>query len=68
MAKSIVKLDLSGLKKLEKKLKKYEEPTNVSLPYTKEQWDKMTEYEKEQAKEEVQNKYIDDMKKDLFGK
>ncbi len=68
MGKSTVKLDLSGLEKIKKKLKKYEEPTHVSLPYTEEQWNKMTEYEKQQVKEQVINEYKDSIIKDLNGK
>lgn len=68
MGKSTVKLDLSGLEKIKKKLKKYEEPTYVSLPYTEEQWNKMTEYEKQQVKEQVINEYKDSIIKDLNGK
>jgi len=42
MTKSNIKIDLSGLKNLQNKLKKYENPTNITLPYTNEQWEKMT--------------------------
>ena len=37
MAKSNVRIDLRGLEKMNRKLKKYEQSTTVSLPYTNEQ-------------------------------
>lgn len=68
MGKSKVKLDLSGLEKIKKKLKKYEETTTYSLPYTEEQWNEMTEYEKEQVEEQVINEYTNSIIKDLNRK
>ncbi len=65
MTKSNIKIDLSGLKNLQNKLKKYENPTNITLPYTNEQWEKMTEYEKQQAKEQAINEYKDKIIKDI---
>lgn len=65
MTKSNIKIDLSGLKSLQNKLKKYENPTNITLPYTNEQWEKMTEFEKQQAKEQAINEYKDKIIKDI---
>ncbi len=65
MTKSNVKIDLSGLKKIQNKLRKYEQPTNISLPYTNEQWEQMTEFEKQQAKEQAINEYKDKIIKDI---
>ena len=63
--KTNVKIDLSGLEKLQKKLKKYEQPTRMILPYTQDQWDEMTDYEKEQAKQQAVNEYKENIIKDL---
>jgi small nuclear ribonucleoprotein (snRNP)-like protein len=65
MTKSNIKIDLSGLKNLQNKLKKYENQTNITLPYTNEQWEKMTEFEKQQAKEQAINEYKDKIIKDI---
>lgn len=54
------------LKNMQKTLKKYEGEHQVTLPYSQEQWDKMTEYEQNEAIEEAKNKYIEQIKKDLF--
>ncbi len=54
------------LKNMQKKLKEYEGEHKVPLPYSQEQWDNMTEVEKNEAIEEARNKYIEDIKKDLF--
>lgn len=54
------------LKNMQKKLKKYDGEHKVDLPYFQEEWDNMTEMEKNEAIEEAKNKYIEDMKKDLF--
>ena len=54
------------LKNIQKKLKKYEGEHKVNLPYSQEQWDDMTEVEKNEAIEEAKNKYIKNMKEDLF--
>ncbi len=66
MAKSNVRIDLRGLEKMNRKLKKYEQSTTVSLPYTNEQWEQMTEYEKQQAKEQAINDYKDTIIKDII--
>ena len=63
--KTNVKIDLSGLEKIQKKLKKYEQPTRMILPYTQDQWDEMTDYEKEQAKQQAVNEYKENIIKDL---
>lgn len=39
---------------------------NKQLHYSQEQWDNMTEFEQNEAIEEAKNKYIEDIKKDLF--
>lgn len=71
----VIKADLSsnGIKKIQKeldnmqkKLKKYDGEHKVSLPYSQEEWDNMTEYERNEAIEEAKNKYIEEIKKDLF--
>ena len=54
------------LKNMQKTLKKYEGEHQLILPYSKEQWDDMTEYEQNEAIEEAKNKYIEEIKKDLF--
>lgn len=54
------------LKNMQKKLKKYDGEHQIQLPYSQEEWDKMTEVEKNEVIEEAKNKYIEDMKKDLF--
>lgn len=55
------------LKKMQDKLKKYDGEHQVSLPYSQEQWDNMTELERDEAIEEAKNKYIEEIKKDLFN-
>lgn len=71
----VIKADLSsnGIKKIQKeldnmqkKLKKYDGEHKVSLPYSQEEWDNMTKYEQNEAIEEAKNKYIEEIKKDLF--
>lgn len=54
------------LKNMQKKLKEYDGEHKVNLPYSQEEWDNMTELERNKAIKEAQNKYIKDMKKDLF--
>lgn len=54
------------LKNMQKKLKEYDGEHKVDLPYSPEEGDNMTEIEKNEAIEEAKNKYIEDMKKDLF--
>lgn len=68
-----IKLNTKGLddlqKKLEKsqkKLKKYDDKHKITMPYSEEQWNSMTEYEKEQAVKEQEQKFIDKMLKDVF--
>ena len=68
MAKSTVKLNLKGLKKLQTKLKKYEQQTTISVPYSKEQWEQMTDYEKSEVKEQVITEYKNNIIKDLNNK
>lgn len=36
------------------------------MPYSEEQWNSMTEYEKEKAVKEQEQKFIDKMLKDVF--
>lgn len=55
------------LKKMQKKLKKYDGEHKVTLPYSQEQWDNMTEIERNEAIEEAKNEYIEKMKKDVFN-
>lgn len=54
------------LKNMQKALKKYDGEHQLILPYSQEEWDKMTEYEQNEAIEEAKNKYIEQIKKDLF--
>lgn len=68
-----MKLNIKGLDDLQKKLKRsqkkleeYDGEHTIELPYSKEQWNSMTEYEKEQAIEEQKQKFIDNMIKDVF--
>lgn len=68
-----IKLNTKGLDDLQKKLKKsqkklqeYDGKHTIELPYSEEQWNSMTEYEKEQAIEEQKQKFIDEMLKDVF--
>ncbi len=70
-----IKVDLStnGIKKIQKeltnmqkKLQQYEGEQKITLPYSQQEWENMTEYEKNEAIEEAKKKYIDEIKKDLF--
>lgn len=54
------------LKNMQKTLKKYDGEHQLILPCSQEEWDKMTEYEQNEAIEEAKNKYIEQIKKDLF--
>lgn len=54
------------LEKSQKKLKKYDGTHKIELPYSEEQWNKMTEYEKEKAIQEQKEKFINNMLKDVF--
>lgn len=54
------------LNNMQKKLKKYEGEQKITLPYSEEEWQNMTEYEQNEAIEEAKNKYIEQIKKDLF--
>jgi len=54
------------LKDMQKKLKKYDGEQKITLPYSEEEWESMTEYEQNEAIEEAKNKYIEQIKKDLF--
>lgn len=54
------------LNNMQKKLKKYEGEQKITLPYSEEEWENMTEYEQNEAIEEAKNKYIEQIKKDLF--
>lgn len=51
---------------MQKTLKKYDGEHQLILPYSQEEWDKMTEYEQNEAIEEAKSKYIEQIKKDLF--
>lgn len=55
------------LKNMQTKLKKYDGEQTITLPYSQEQWDNMTEFEQNEAIEEAKNKYIENIKKDLFN-
>ncbi len=68
-----IKLETKGLDDLQKKLKrsqrklkKYDDTHTIELPYSEEKWNSMTEYEKEKAIEKQQQKFIDNMLKDVF--
>ena len=54
------------LKNMQTKLKKYDGEQTITLPYSNEQWNNMTEFEQNEAIEEAKNKYIENIKKDLF--
>lgn len=54
------------LKKSQRKLKNYDGKHTIELPYSEEQWNIMTEYEKEKAIAEQEQKFIDNMLKDVF--
>lgn len=54
------------LKNSQKKLKKYDGNHAITLPYSEEQWNKMTDYEKEKAIEEQKQNFINNMIKDIF--
>lgn len=54
------------LKNMQKKLKEYDGEHKINLHYSQEEWGNMTEIERNEAIEEAKNKYIEDMKKDLF--
>ena len=59
--------DLSKqLKNMSRKLKKYDGTHDVSLEVTQEQWDNMTEVEREQCIEKAKNKFVNNMLKDVF--
>lgn len=74
MGKTIkVDLSINGIKKIQKeltniqkKLQQYDGEQTITLPYSQQEWENMTEYEKNEAIEEAQKKYIDNIKKDLF--
>ena len=70
MGKSIKIKDLDylqrKLKNMQKTLKKYDGEHQLILPYSQEEWDKMTEYEQNEVIEEAQNKYIEQIKKEVF--
>lgn len=68
MVKATVKFDFKGLKKLQTKLKKYEQQTTFPTPYSKEQWEQMTDYEKSQVKEQIITEYKNNLIKDLNSK
>lgn len=68
-----IKLNTKGLDDLQKKLKRtqkklqeYDGKHTIELPYSQEQWNCMTEYEKEKAIEEQKQNFIDNMLKDVF--
>lgn len=54
------------LKNSQRKLKKYDGRHTIELPYSEEQWNSMSEYEKEKAIEEKKTEFINDMLKDVF--
>lgn len=57
----------SKLKKMQEKLKKYEGENKVTLPYSQEEWDNMTEIERNEVIEEAKNNLIEEIKKDVFN-
>lgn len=68
-----IKLNTKGLndlqrklEKSQKKLKDYDGTHTIELPYSKEQWSTMTEYEKEKAIQEQKQKFINNMLRDVF--
>ncbi len=54
------------LKNSQKKLKEYDGKHTITLPYSEEQWNKMTDYEKEKAIEEQKQNFVNKMMKDIF--
>lgn len=71
MSKSIIQI--KGLDKLEKKLsnisknlKRYEGNHTITLPFTKEQWNAMTESERNLFIEQAKKKFMTNVIKDVF--
>ena len=54
------------LKNSQKKLKEYDGKHTITLPYSEEQWNKMTDYEKEKAIEEQKQNFVNKMMKENF--
>ena len=68
-----IKLNIKSLEDLQKKiknsqkkLKEYDGKHTITLPYSEEQWNKMTDYEKEKAIEEQKQNFVNKMMKDIF--
>lgn len=66
-------IQIKGLDKLEKKLSnmskklnKYDGKNTISLPFTNEQWNTMTESEKSFYIEQAKKGFINDVVKDVF--
>ena len=66
----VIRADLSnnGIKKIQqqlttmqKRLKKYDGEHTDSLPYSQEEWDNMTEFERNEVIEEAKKKYIEEI-------
>lgn len=71
MGKSIFKVKgldslQRDLKKIQRKIKKYDGEHQIPLSYSQEQWDNMTESERNEAIEETKNEFIKKIKKDVF--
>lgn len=70
MIKTTVKFNNKGLDKLKKKLKKIEEldgkTITLNTNYTNEEFDKMTDYEKEQIIDEVTNDWLKKKFKEIW--
>lgn len=52
---------------MSRKLKSYDGTHNISLPFTQEQWDRMTKAEQNIHIENAKNNFINQMVKDVFN-
>ena len=57
---------IKKLDNMKEKLKSYDGTHKISVPYSEEQWQTMTETEKNEAILEAKNKFIEDMRKDIM--
>ena len=51
---------------MQKKIEKYEGEQMITLPYSEEEWNNMTEYEKNEAIKAEEKIYVDKILKDVF--
>lgn len=70
MVKNSTKNSLDDLQKkfknMQKKIEKYEGEQKITLPYSEEEWNNMTEYEKNEAIKAEEKNYVDRILKDVF--